>query len=223
MAQGMFNLLKVIHLDAAARAVDGLAEKLTSAGKLLPGTLASSVGKTLPRALNGGQLMWRLTFASEQDYRACVASRPWRESVVPALSADAGALIDSMLYAVDFADARHVRINNGIWRCLVMAMEPFARPDAVQQLKRDLLLMPQYVSTIRNWALGHVVSAEGQRPWGLVWEQEFDDVAGLEGEYMTHPIHWGVVDGWFDPECPQRIVDPLLIHAAFAIDRQVII
>jgi hypothetical protein len=219
----MFNLLKVIHTDADARVVDGLLEKLALVAKLLPGIQGASVGKTLPRALNGGRLMWRLTFASEQDYRACVASRPWRESVVPALRADPGAFIDSMLYAADFADTRRVPGRSGIWRCLVMAIEPFARSEDVQQLKRDLLLMPQHISTIGNWALGQVVSAEGQRPWALVWEQEFADVAGLEGEYMTHPIHWGVVDGWFDPECPQRIVDPLLIHAAFVIDRQVII
>ena len=39
---------------------------------------------------------------------------------------------------------------------------------------------------------------------------------------MLDPIHWGLVDGWFDPECPQRIVDPFLIHAAFAIKSAVI-
>jgi hypothetical protein len=39
---------------------------------------------------------------------------------------------------------------------------------------------------------------------------------------MMHPVHWGLVDGWFDPECPQRIVDPFLIHAAFDIRQGVI-
>jgi hypothetical protein len=67
-----------------------------------------------------------------------------------------------------------------------------------------------------------VVASSGRRSWTHVWEQEFDDVAGLEGPYMLDPIHWGLVDGWFDPECPQRIVDPFLIHAAFAIKQAVI-
>jgi hypothetical protein len=83
--------------------------------------------------------------------------------------------------------------------------------------------MPSHVSVIKNWAMGHVIASEGRRRWTHVWEQEFDSVQGLEGEYMIHPIHWGLVDGWFDPECPQRVVDPFLIHAAMPIDTAVII
>ena len=29
---------------------------------------------------------------------------------------------------------------------------------------------------------------------------------------MLSPYHWGLVDGWFDPECPQRVVDTHLAH-----------
>ena len=35
---------------------------------------------------------------------------------------------------------------------------------------------------------------------------------GLQEDYMLSPYHWGLVDGWFDPECPQRIVDTHLAH-----------
>ena len=45
-----------------------------------------------------------------------------------------------------------------------------------------------------------------------MWEQEYADVSGLEVDYMMHPYHWGLVDGWFDPECPQRIVDLRVAH-----------
>jgi len=79
------------------------------------------------------------------------------------------------------------------------------------------------VQSIRNWTLGAVVASGGRRRWTHVWEQEFVDVSGLEGEYMVHPVHWGLVDGWFDPECPQRIVDPMLIHAAMDISGAVIV
>ena len=29
---------------------------------------------------------------------------------------------------------------------------------------------------------------------------------------MMHPYHWGFVDGWFNPEMPQQIVDRPLAH-----------
>jgi hypothetical protein len=29
-------------------------------------------------------------------------------------------------------------------------------------------------------------------------EQEFDSLEGQTGEYMNHPIHWGLVDAIFD-------------------------
>jgi len=58
---------------------------------------------------------------------------------------------------------------------------------------------------IRNWTLGHVVSAQDARVDARV-EQNSTTSPGSRA-YMTHPIHWGLVDGWFDPECPQRIVD----------------
>ena len=40
----------------------------------------------------------------------------------------------------------------------------------------------------------------GTSAWTHVFEQEFTDVEGLMGPYLMHPIHWAVVDRWFDPE-----------------------
>ena len=50
--------------------------------------------------------------------------------------------------------------------------------------------------------------------WTHLWEQEFDRLEGLEQDYMLHPFHWGHVDRWFDPEMPERVVDPWLAHLA---------
>lgn len=220
----MFNLLKVIDLDPGLPATEEehLLKVLAESGESLPGVKAARASKTLPRALNGGRLMWRLVFNSEHDYKACLLSKQWRTKIAPVLAPARGVSVDSVAYQPAFWRTS-LRRRGGIWRCLVLSVEANARAEDVRQLEKDLLLMPEHVSTIRNWALGHVVSALGRRRWTHVWEQEFDDVQGLEGEYMMHPIHWGLVDGWFDPECPQRIVDPFLIHAAFAIEETVII
>ncbi len=221
----MFSYLQVIHIDPsqAAETTQPLLNQLAELSEVLPGVRSAKAGATLPRALNGGQLMWRLSFSSEADYWACHRSSVWRSKVALALAPERGLSIDAAAYDSKFADTSRPRQSRRIWRCLMLALEPYAGAADTRQLERDLMLMPRYVETIGNWALGRAVSSQGRRSWTHVWEQEFDDVQGLEGPYMTHPIHWGLVDAWFDPECPQRIVDPLLIHAAFEIERTIIV
>jgi hypothetical protein len=205
--------------QASEDAAQTLRDRLASAAGALSGVRSYVVGKTLPRALNGGHLMWRATFATEADYWTCAASKEWRTTIEPLL---APFLIDNTLYRTGFSDSSAGRRRPGIWRCLVVSVDAGTASDTIRQFEKDLLLMPTFVKAIRNWALSPVILASGRRRWTHVWEQEFDDVAGLEGEYMLHPIHWGLVDGWFDPECPQRIVDPLLIHASIDITAAVI-
>jgi hypothetical protein len=220
----MFNLLNVIDLgpDAAPDAADRMVHLLNGEAAALPGVVSALAGRTLPRALNGGHLMWRVAFGSEEDYWACRASSRWRSQIAPALSPATGVTLDSIAYHVDVSDVSAGRSGEGIWRCLVLSVTPNAPVEHVRQFEKDLLLMPSQVSAIRNWAFGHVASSEGHRRWSCVWEQEFDDIAGLEGEYMMHPIHWGLVDSWCDLECPQHIMDAYLIHAAFPIREAVI-
>ena len=40
--------------------------------------------------------------------------------------------------------------------------------------------------------------------------------------YMMSPHHWGLIDGWFDPEMPQKIVDLDLAHVYHATHRSVL-
>ena len=220
----MFNLLQVIDLgpSAADGAMAGLQALLTDAGPKLPGVRSAVAGRTLPRALNGGHILWRLAFGTESDYWSCIASPAWRSEITTALAPDRGVLVDTIAYQAELFQTSRPGDPVGIWRCLVLAVEPGASAPDRAQFERDLLLMPDHVTTIRSWALGRAKSSSGRRGWTHVWEQEFRDLAGLEGEYMTSPIHWGLVDGWFDPECPQRIVDPHLIHAAIAISEPVL-
>jgi hypothetical protein len=94
-------------------------------------------------------------------------------------------------------------LRNGIWRTLLFSVRPDARAEHVAALERDLLRMPHYMPGIRNWQLGRIVSDSA---WTHVWQQEFECVEDLQGEYLMHPFHWGRVDRWFDPEFPEWIV-----------------
>ena len=55
-----------------------------------------------------------------------------------------------------------------------------------------------------------------------MFEQEFTDVDGLMGPYLMHPIHWAVVDRWFDPECPEVIVRDRVCHSFCALSSPVL-
>lgn len=217
----MANLLHVIDLGGHADAADRIAAELAAAGTALPGVVSSVAGRTLPRALNGADLLWRLAFATEADQGAALASPLWRDRIAPLLS-DEGVGVDRIAYRPSRSDASAGRDRLGLWRCLALAVDAGTPAATIRQFEKDIALMPAHVAAIRNWALCTVTAATGRRRWTHVWEQEFDDIAGLEGDYMLHPIHWGLVDGWFDPECPQRIVDPYLIHAAIPIREAVI-
>jgi hypothetical protein len=216
----MLNLLKVIRTNGDA---DRLAARLAECGARFSGVLASKAGRTLPRALNGGDLMWRTVFADEDAHADAVSSPAWAAEIAPEFAPGKAVELDSIAYRPARSDVGAGRGREGIWRCLALSVDAGTPRETIRRFERDTLLMPGFVPAIRNWALCEVVASRGRRPWTHVWEQEFDDVAGLEGDYMIHPIHWGLVDGWFDPECPQRIVDPLLIHAAFAIREAVIL
>ena len=96
-------------------------------------------------------------------------------------------------------------------------------PDhIVRQFEAETLAMPRYIGAIRNWRLSRVTKATGARAWTHVWEQEYADPGGLLGPYMTNPYHWARVDRWFDPECPEHIVDTRLCHSFCAIGRSVL-
>ena len=112
----------------------------------------------------------------------------------------------------------HIRLANAIgqrihsqplFSSLLLTVRAGASGAAVARFEADLLAMPAHISTIRSWSLARVV---GDSPWTHVWEQEFAEVTGLTGAYLGHPHHWAVVDGWFDPEMPDRVVEPVLAH-----------
>lgn len=77
--------------------------------------------------------------------------------------------------------------------------------------------MPRYLPTIRAWQLSRVSAPVGTCSWTHVFEQEFADVEALMGPYLMHPVHWAVVDRWFDPETTDVIIRDRVCHSFCAI------
>lgn len=82
--------------------------------------------------------------------------------------------------------------------------------------------MAKYIPAIRNWRFSNVIEAGGDLNWTHVWEQEYADIGGLMGPYMLHPFHWALIDRWFDPECPDWIVNIHLCHSFAALGAPVL-
>jgi hypothetical protein len=79
---------------------------------------------------------------------------------------------------------------------------------------------PSNIGAIRNWCLSRAHGSS--KGWTHAWEQDFADLSGLSDDYMNHPIHWSVVDGWFHAEDPRCIVAPALAHVFCRAQRSVL-
>jgi hypothetical protein len=211
----MFALLRLVTLPCERTSeVDTVAATLNHAADDLPGLAGSWVAPVSPTsAINAGDVVWRTTFRTESDALSARVAPVWRANVAPALE---GAQVTSVGYRV-------TRVGRGpdapgIWRALIFRVMPAGFPDAARQLEQELLLFPKYIGTIRSWALNTVSFVEGPKAFTHVWEQEYDELDGLTGEYMNHPIHWGLTDRFFDAESPTYVVDPQLVQVVGAID-----
>ena len=72
----MYNLLKVIGVQDAAR--DTFGRALREATESLPGTLSSLAAPTLPGVYNGGDFLWRVSFADRAAAEAAMAGEAGR-------------------------------------------------------------------------------------------------------------------------------------------------
>jgi Stress responsive A/B Barrel Domain len=214
----MFISLRLITLPPEREAEKGtLAARLKQAAATLPGVRSCWIAPVSPVAvINAGHVVWRMSFACEREALAVTRDPAWRGAVAGLLG---GAEVGHVGYRVTRSAVRPA--DGGIWRALVFRIMPHGFPQGARVLENGLLLMPGHVSTIRSWALSPVSLCEGPKAFTHVWEQEFDSLEGLTGEYMTHPVHWGMVDAFFDAECPEYIVDPHLIQVVGAIDRTI--
>jgi len=204
------RLVTLVHLqpDASPAGKAELEAVVAGLTDQVPALRRVHLGRHLPGGVGGGDYTLDALIDSD-DVRSVLEA-----SSLSALL-QAGDVIER-LEPVAF-DPQHVEIAEPdispcIKRTLLLRVFPETPPDVIRHFERDILRMPAHIDSIRNWSLARTDAAMCPTSWTHVWEQEYRDVSGLEVDYMMHPYHWGLVDGWFDPECPQRIVDLRVAH-----------
>ena len=215
----MYNLLKVIGVAETGR--DAFGTALREATQRLPGATGVLFAPTLPGVYNGGDFIWRASFAD-------------RAAADAAMAGDAGQAIRAMvedratvatLDEADFATGHAggaADAPSGLYRVAMFCADRNPTPERLAAFSRDTRTMPDHVRTIVRWELSQPDRASGAMPWTHIWEQEYPDRGGLEGAYMLHPVHWAHVERWFDTEYPDCLVAPTLVHTFCALDRAIL-
>ncbi|SEP76540.1 Stress responsive A/B Barrel Domain [Mycobacterium sp. 88mf] len=165
------------------------------------GASRALVEPTLPGSRNGGDILVHLRFANEAD---------WQKSDFDEVLADPAI---SRVNGVIYRGAPIRRSSGTVYRALLLRVPTEVGTETVAAFESELSMMPRYVPTITAWQLSRVEQAIGTSEWTHVFEQEFTDVDGLMGPYLMHPIHWAVVDRWFDPETTDIIVRDRVCHS----------
>ena len=163
------------------------------------------VQPTLPGSRNGGDILAHLRFASRDRWRSA-ATKFASLLADPAITRVKGA-------GYSGEPSSHSTAPGTVYRALLLSVSSETPAATVARFERELSSMPRYVPAIRAWQLSHVDNAIGTSRWTHVFEQEFSDIDGLMGPYLMHPIHWAVVDRWFDPECPDVIIRDRVCHS----------
>lgn len=202
----MFNVTRLIDVVEADR--EHIRQALTDAAQG-SGAACTLVSPTLAGSRNGGDLLLHMRFAD---------SAGWSEAT-PDIDA---VLADPAVTRVNGADywgspiGIEGRPTGSVYRTLLLRVADGTEADTLARFEADLRLLTGYVTTISAWQLSRPEHTVGNA-WTHVFEQEFSDADGIMGAYLIHPIHWAVVDQWFDPECPKAVVRERVCHS-FCID-----
>ena len=168
---------------------------------------------TDPGSRNGGDILLHLRFAEQSDWRTA------ESEIAATLSDPAITRINGATYRGEPTRADGPAT---VYRTLLLRVPPDTPAEQLARFEAELRSMPRYVNTIGSWQLSRVEHAIGTSDWTHVFEQEFTDTAGLMGPYLMHPIHWAVVDRWFDPETTDVIIRDRVCHSFCALDRPVL-
>ncbi|GBE67694.1 stress responsive protein [Mycobacterium sp. MFM001] len=209
----MFSVVKLIDVaedgrDRLLAALRGAATKVSAEAAL--------VESTLPGSRNGGDILMHLRLADRSEWDR-IAGEFNDVLQDPAVSRVNGAGYTGHPARTDWSLGQ-----GAVYRALLLHVAPGTDDATIARFEADLRLLPRHVRTIAAWQLSRVEDATGDSPWTHVFEQEFTDVEGLMGPYLMHPIHWGHVDRWFDPECPDVIVRDRVCHSFCRADRAVL-
>ncbi|MCK8645554.1 Dabb family protein [Mycobacterium colombiense] len=202
----MYSVTRLIDVAEADR--DRMLDELRRAAAAAA-PLRFVVQPTLAGSRNGGDILMHMRFASHDQWGAA-AVRFGQILDDPAVS---------RINGVDYPGAP---VGCGeepgtVYRALLLRVQPGTPEATVARFERELSTMAKYLPAIRAWQLSRVSAAMGVSPWTHVFEQEFADIDALMGPYLMHPIHWAVVDRWFDPETTDVIIRDRICHSFCAI------
>lgn len=178
---------------------DAVAAVLTDAAAA-GGATAIEADATLPGSINAGATIARLRFAGAAE----------RDRAAARIEARTDDGIDVYRIGGDTRVAAGGTAVGPVYRVLLARVEPDAPEETVRRFERDLGALADHVRAIRSWRLHRIATGDGA--FTHLLEQEFADAAAVTGDYLHHPIHWAVVDRWFDPECPEAIVRARIRH-----------
>lgn len=197
----MYNVTRLLDVKPEDR--DRLVTNLRDAAAAT-GAARWIVEHTDPGSRNGGDVLVHLRFSDISQWHS-------------AADTFKAVLDDLAITRINGVTYEGTPVTTGspgtVYRTLLLRVAPRTDPDTVARFEAELSAMPRYVETIRAWQLSRVVESVGTSAWTHVFEQEFSDTDGLMGPYLMHPIHWAVVDRWFDPETTDVIIRDRVCHS----------
>jgi hypothetical protein len=209
----MFNVLRLItwRADSSDTERSQASDTLSAAMAALPMIQRSLLSPTLTAvSRNGGDLMWHLRFENQHEYESCLQHPIWRDNVEPLLNSPLVGHIEGGAYHVRRRGIRSPNLRNGLYRAVLVTVEPGTPPELVERYETEMATMPDYCTGIRNWSMNALHTSFGERRFTHIWEQEFQDLSAFapyKGEYFSHLVHASHIDLWYDPESPYRIID----------------
>jgi hypothetical protein len=154
------------------------------------------VEPTLPGSRNGGDVLVHLRFNSRRDWLSAA------DDFAVVLQDPAITRINGVTYPG--TPASHAGAGT-VYRALLLRVLPDTDPSTLARFEDELSSMARYIPAIRTWQLSRVDEAIGT------------------SQYLMHPIHWAVVDRWFDPECPEVIIRDRVCHSFCHCDESILI
>jgi hypothetical protein len=158
-------------------------------------------------------------------------SFPVGDHFVDVVADDPDAASAAIVASTEFANVFALTDRFGEWpepglrpavkRVLVVRVLDGTPASSIERFEHELARMPEFIPAIRNWSLSGVETLAGDTGYTHAWEQEYVDRASFQ-EYMESPYHWGVIEKWFDPTFPERIVDTRLAQVFYDIESSVL-
>lgn len=174
----------------------------------LPGLRRSRLGRHLAGTVGGGEFTWDAWLDDDAPPLAdWLATEPLR-----------GVRVDALRFRPQRVHVAEPGIRRPIKRTLFLRVLPETPERLIARFDADMSRMPDHIPAIRNWAYSRAEPLFHPTTWTHVWEQEYEQLEGLQVDYMMHPYHWGYIDRYFDLESGHQIVDARIAHVFYRSD-----